>query len=72
MSRTAALDIVPDKSDMYCHFFLMIFCKSYTILYNYLKYSPLGLVYLFIKVTLPTLLPKQVVLVSLRRSFRFV
>ena len=44
---------------MPCKNFLLIFPQSYTIVSNFFIISLLNEVYLFIKVTLPTLIPKQ-------------
>ncbi|MBP3777596.1 MAG: hypothetical protein J6I38_00325 [Prevotella sp.] len=52
--------------------FTLIFLQSYTIASNCFIASLLGVVYLFAKVTLPTLSAKQLVLVPLRWPFWFV
>ena len=53
-------------------FFLLIFLQSYTILSNVLIARLLSIVYLFSKLHYPTLIAKQLVLVSLRGSIQFI
>ena len=60
---TAALDVVPDKSDVYYQNYFIDFYKSVTILFNCLTPCDLGIVTLILKVSLSVTQVKQLVLV---------